>query len=147
MKSIHKFIIQLHVLQCLFVRGSNKKEKKGRIISNFIKEDTFCLLWQPIALRIVSMWPFFLHPQGKLTDLLLDCQGVPYSHRQRRNMIVQRSKLCLPTPKTPSFSLLFGQKQNILGHLFDIRTYWFALKAARVWYFLFPHTGRVHRGC
>ena len=88
MKSIHKFIIQLHVLQCLFVRGSNKKQKRGRIISNFLKEETFCLLWQPIALRIVSMWPFFLHPQGKLTDLLLNWQGVPYSHRQRRNMMI-----------------------------------------------------------
>ena len=38
---IHKFIIELHVLQCLFVRGSNKKQRRGRIISNFTKEKTF----------------------------------------------------------------------------------------------------------
>ena len=35
LESIHKFIIQLHVLQCLFVRWSNKKQRRGRIISYF----------------------------------------------------------------------------------------------------------------
>ena len=33
---IHKFIIELYVLQCLFVRGSNKKQRRGRFSSNFI---------------------------------------------------------------------------------------------------------------
>ena len=28
-ESIHKFIIELHVLQCLFVRGPDKKNKGG----------------------------------------------------------------------------------------------------------------------
>ena len=32
---IHKFIIELHVLQYLFVRESNKKQRTGRNISNF----------------------------------------------------------------------------------------------------------------
>ena len=36
LESLHKFIIELHALQCLFVRGSNKKQSRGRIISNFI---------------------------------------------------------------------------------------------------------------
>ena len=41
MESIHKFIVELHVLQCFFVRGSNKKQRRGRIISNFTKGETF----------------------------------------------------------------------------------------------------------
>ena len=41
---IHKFIIELHVLQCLFVKGSNKKQKRGRFISNFTKRETFSSL-------------------------------------------------------------------------------------------------------
>ena len=40
LESIHKFIIELHVLQCLFVRWSNKKERRGRIISNSTKGET-----------------------------------------------------------------------------------------------------------
>ena len=44
LKSIHKFIIELHALQCLFVRGSNKKQRRGRIISNFTKGETFSSL-------------------------------------------------------------------------------------------------------
>ena len=40
MESIHKFIIELHVLQCLFVRGPDKKQWRGRIISNFTKGET-----------------------------------------------------------------------------------------------------------
>ena len=41
---IHKLIIELHALQCLFVRRYNKKKKGGgggRIISNFTKGETF----------------------------------------------------------------------------------------------------------
>ena len=50
LKTIHKFIIELHALQCLFVRWSNKKQRKGRIISNFTKGEPFHLLWQPSTL-------------------------------------------------------------------------------------------------
>ena len=54
---------KLHVLQCLFVRGSNKKQRRGRIISNFTKGEAFHLLWQPSALAgNLTMWPSFLHP-------------------------------------------------------------------------------------
>ena len=56
--SIHKFIIELHVLQCLFVRGSNKKQRRGRIISNFIS-----YLYQPSD--NIAMWSPFLHPSKK----------------------------------------------------------------------------------
>ena len=46
LKSISKFIMELHPLQCLFLRESNKKQRRDKIISNFIKVDTFHLLWQ-----------------------------------------------------------------------------------------------------
>ena len=41
LESIHKFIIELHVLQCLFVRGFDKRQKSGRIASNFTKRENF----------------------------------------------------------------------------------------------------------
>ena len=58
LESIHKFIIELHVLQCLFVRGSNKKQRRGRIISNFIS-----YLYQPSD--NIAMWSPFLYPSKK----------------------------------------------------------------------------------
>ena len=39
-ESIHKFFIELHALHCLFVRGSNKQQRKGTIISSFIRGET-----------------------------------------------------------------------------------------------------------
>ena len=44
LESIHKFIIEIHFLQCLFVRGSNKKQMMGKIISNFTKGEAFLFL-------------------------------------------------------------------------------------------------------
>ena len=44
LESLRKFTIKLHVLQCLFVRASNKKQRRGRIISNFTKGETFSSL-------------------------------------------------------------------------------------------------------
>ena len=44
LESTHKFIIELHALQCLFVGRSNKKQRRGRIISNFTKGETFSSL-------------------------------------------------------------------------------------------------------
>ena len=41
LESIQKFVVELHVLQCLFVTASNKKQRRGRIISNFLKGETF----------------------------------------------------------------------------------------------------------
>ena len=56
LKSIHKFIIELHALQCLFFRGSNKKQRKSWIISNFIKGETFSSLMTTkyILLGVIS---------------------------------------------------------------------------------------------
>ena len=44
LKSIHRFIIELHALHCFSVRGSNKKQRRGRNISNFKKGETFSSL-------------------------------------------------------------------------------------------------------
>ena len=45
LKSIHKFIIELNVVQYVFVMGSNNKQRKGRIISNFRKGETFFITY------------------------------------------------------------------------------------------------------
>ena len=103
LKFIHKFIIELHVLQCLFVRGDNKKQKRVRLISNFAKRETFHLLWQLRALgKNLTMWPSFLHPskmaflspsvwpsreytwtlnwKDNFLNYFQNCQDVPFSH-------------------------------------------------------------------
>ena len=49
LEPIHKFIIEIHVLQCLFVRGSNKKTKEGKDYFKFHKRRVFHHLWQPSA--------------------------------------------------------------------------------------------------
>ena len=66
LESIHIFIIDPHVLQCLFVRRFHKKERRGRIISNFTKGETFHLLGQPSTLggNLIMRSPF-LHPSKK----------------------------------------------------------------------------------
>ena len=68
LESVHKFIIELHGPQWLYVKRSSKK-RRVRITSNFTKGETFHLLWQPIALKgNLTMWPSappFLHPPKK----------------------------------------------------------------------------------
>ena len=67
LESIHKFIIELYILQCLFVKESSKKQRRGTIISHVTKEILFHLLWQPSALRgNLIMWLPFLHPLKKV---------------------------------------------------------------------------------
>ena len=67
LESIHKLVIELHVLQCLFVKGSIEKQRNGRIISHVTKKTLFHLLWQPSALRgNLIMWLPFLHPLKKV---------------------------------------------------------------------------------
>ena len=145
-------------------KGSNKQQRKGRIISNFTKGETFHLWWQPSALEgNLTMCPSFLHPPKKAffspsvwprreyawtlnwKENLLICfehwQGVPYFYRQRKNrmtktFIIVNITLCFSTPKRPFFSLQFGLEQNILGHKFQRRAYQFVLKATKV--FLIP---------
>ena len=65
LESIHKFIIEPYVLQCLFVRGSNKKQRWGRIISQ--KDRIFHLLWQPSARGgNLTMWTLQERPSSPL---------------------------------------------------------------------------------
>ena len=47
------YYIELHVRQCLFVRGSNKKQRRGRIVLNFIS-----YLYQPS--HNIAVWSPFL---------------------------------------------------------------------------------------
>ena len=100
LECIHEFIIELHALQ-----------RRGSIISNFTKKRLFHLLWLPSALGgNLTMWPPFLHPpkntflspsiwsrrdtwtlntwKESLLICLEYCQGVPYSHRQSRNRMM-----------------------------------------------------------
>ena len=96
------FIIELHVPQCLFVRQSNKKQRRGRMISNFTKEETFSSLVKTtcswgLSHNVTSLLapfkkdlhlPFSLAKkrtyldtrlEGELTDLFENWH-VPYSH-------------------------------------------------------------------
>ena len=54
LESILKFFIKLHVLQCLFVSGSNKK-RRGWIVSNFAK-DFFISYENQILLGVISQY-------------------------------------------------------------------------------------------
>ena len=106
LETIHKFIMKLHALEWLFLRGSNKQQRRGKIIPNFTKGQDFYLLLQPSALEgnlIVrslflhptkrhssSVWPrreytWTLNWKGSLLICSEKCQCVPYSHGQSRN--------------------------------------------------------------
>ena len=55
LESIHKFITtELHALQCLFVRGSNKQQRRGRIVSNFTKVHFFVFYDNQVLLGVIS---------------------------------------------------------------------------------------------
>ena len=61
LESIHKCIIELHVLQCLFVRGSNKNKREAELFQITQRGKPFHLLWQRSALGSNrTMWPLFL---------------------------------------------------------------------------------------
>ena len=60
--NLSKFIIELHVLPRVFVREYNKKQRRGRIISNLTKGETFSCLIRPG--NNLAMWSFF-HPSKK----------------------------------------------------------------------------------
>ena len=55
LESIYKFITELNILQCLFVRKSNKKQRRGRIISNFTKRIDFVIFYDnQVLLEVIS---------------------------------------------------------------------------------------------
>ena len=115
---IHKFIIELHVLQCLFVRGSNKKQRSSRIIWNFTKGETFsshinqviilqcgppsCALPKKTFLS-PSVWArrefiWKLNWKESLLIYFENCQGAPCSHRQSRNRMMNTFIIVNITP-------------------------------------------------
>ena len=62
LESIHKFIIEIRILQFTFVRGSNKKQRRGNIISSFKNGETFHILWEPSAIvDNLTIWHHFRH--------------------------------------------------------------------------------------
>ena len=108
LESIHKFIIELHVLRCLFVKGSNKLQRSGRIISNFTKRQIFSspsalggnftmrppILHNPQkAFLSSSVWPRreytrTLNQKESLLICFENLHGVRYSHRQNMNRMM-----------------------------------------------------------
>ena len=59
LESIHKFIIELHVLQSLFVRRCIKKQRRCSIISNFTEGDNFSFL---MTTKCSWGWPHNVAP-------------------------------------------------------------------------------------
>ena len=139
----------------------------GRIISNFTKVQTFssfmttkCLWGQshntaPLlapskkAFLFSSVWPRREHTWTyNWEECLLICfenyQGVPYSHWQSRNRMVETFIIVNTNPTCLEDKSMFvhskktfllpsvWQGQNILGHSFERKDYWFVLKAIRV---------------
>ena len=124
----------------LICKGSNKKQRRGKIISNFTKGETFHLLWQPSALRgnNVPPPPFLHSPKQAFLSLSLwerrehtwtlnwketllicfgNCLSVPYSHRQSRNRMINTFIIVNITPACKS-SL---ENKSILVH--SIKTF------------------------
>ena len=101
LESIQKFIMELHVLQCLFVRRFNKKQRSGRIMSNFTKGETLSsllttrcswgnlIMWSPRkAFLSPSVWPrreyiWTINWNKSLLICFESYQGIPYSHTSR----------------------------------------------------------------
>ena len=69
-ESTNKFIIELHALQCLFVSGSNKKQIRGKIISNFTRRDFFISYDNQVLLGVISQCGPVLGPSKKNLPLL-----------------------------------------------------------------------------
>ena len=53
LESIPKFIIQFHALQCLFLRGSNKQQRRGRTISISQKDRLFIFYENQVLLGVI----------------------------------------------------------------------------------------------
>ena len=78
LKSIHKFIIELHALQCLFVRGSNKKNRWVGLFQISQKERLFHVLYQPSY--NLAMWS----PFASLLDPSKKSLSFPFSLGKKR---------------------------------------------------------------
>ena len=95
--SIHKFIIELHVLQCLFVRGSNKKQRRGRIISSLTHINQVIILQcgppsftlpKNVSLQEENVSGNSIERRVYILIYFENWQGAPCSHRQSRNRMM-----------------------------------------------------------
>ena len=53
--------VELHVLQCFFAKGSNKKQRTCRIISSLANRDFSFLMITKCSWGNLTMWNPFLH--------------------------------------------------------------------------------------
>ena len=114
--SIHKFIIKLHTLPCLFVRGSNKQQRRGGITSNITKEQTFSsFMTTKCSWGVISQCsPPYCSPQkrpssplqfdqednipGYLSERRAYCFVLKKVRRQRRNKMMNTFLIVSITP-------------------------------------------------
>ena len=119
--SMHKFIIELHVLQYLFVNEPNKQQRSVGIISNFTKRETFFISYNnqllfgvmsqyspllapsknvlPLHFSLVKKEIYWdTHMKDKITDLFWKLPGVPYCHRQSRKRMMNTFIMVNITP-------------------------------------------------
>ena len=112
LESLRKFIIELHVLQCLFVRGFDKRQKSGRIASNFTKRENFASFMtikcsRGLFYNVASLLALFrlakktLNCKQNLLIYFENSQDVPYSHDTSRNSMMNTSIIVniIPTCK------------------------------------------------
>ena len=132
LESIHKFIIELRVLQCLFVKWSNKNKGGVRLFQISQKERLFCVLYQPSD--NLAMWFPFLHPSKKVLSF-------PFSLGKRR--------VYLKTQLKGEFTDLFGKKVfplTLLGHSFKRRAYWLLFHFESYQDITYSYTGKEDKG-
>ena len=65
LESIHKFIIELNALQCLFVWDLIKNKERVGLFQISLKERLFISYDNQVLLGYLIMWPTFLHPPKK----------------------------------------------------------------------------------
>ena len=146
----------------VYLQGDLIKKRRGNIISSFTKGETFASLmttkcpWGQSS-NVVPLlapsknglsFPFSLARREyfwtlNLKESLLicfeNCQGIPCSHRQSRNRMMNTFIRVNITPICNSLqdkSIFVHFKKAFpltsLGHSFERRAYWFVLKATRV---------------
>ena len=163
-------------MQCFLVRGSNEKQRRGRINSNFTKGDFFISYINQVLLGIISqcglsfctlsikvflslsVWArreyiWKLNWKESLLICFENCQGVPCSHKQNKNSMVNTfitvnialtCKRCLEDK-----SMLFHFKKafplTLLEHSFERRACCLLPCFQRYQGISYSHTGQVVR--
>ena len=158
-----KFITELHVLQCLFVRGSNKKQR--RVVLFQISSLTY--------INQVIMWSPFLHPSKKVflspsvwarreyiwklnwkESLLIYFEnglGAHCSNRQSRNRMMNTLIIIVNITSLEDKSMLLVHFKKVfpltlLWHSFERRAYWLLFHFESYQGIPYSYTGKVDRG-